>query len=158
MKIQKTTLSVVVCAFVLSACSPIGGSNQTAGSIIGAGAGSEIGGLLTSRLGVGGQIAGVIGGAIIGGLIGGQIGAYLDEEDRRQLQAMMQATGSTGSTRSYVSRKSGVRINTRVVKRAAPTQTAQECRSVEAAIVLADGSTKTETVNSCRGPNGWVVS
>jgi uncharacterized protein YgiM (DUF1202 family) len=35
---------------------------------------------------------------------------------------------------------------------------AQECRTVNQTIILADGSEKTEDVTACRGPNGWEVT
>ena len=35
--------------------------------------------------------------------------------------------------------------------------TTRECRTVEQEVTLASGETKTETVEACRGPNGWEV-
>lgn len=145
-------------------CSPMTGSRQGDGAVIGTATGAIIGGLLTERLGIGGQIAGVVGGGLIGGMVGAQIGAYLDEQDRQALEEMMQFTASTNSPKSYVNSKTGVRITTRVVKRRTPPQqplqvAQKQCKSIEQKIVLGDGTEKQEIVSSCRGANGtWMIA
>ena len=153
---MKRLILISAIAVAMSACTPITGSKQGDGTLIGAGAGAVIGGALTSRLGVGGQVAGVVGGALLGGLIGGSIGAHLDEQDRIALEAMTRHTASTGGNRSYVNRRTGVRLSTRSVG-TSTNQSAQVCRTVEQTITTKDGSKKSETIQSCRGANGWTV-
>lgn len=152
---------------VLAGCMPVTGSKQGDGTIIGGVAGGLIGSALTQRAGVGGQIAGTVGGAILGGLIGGSIGAYLDEQDRQQLQRMELVTASTGRSQRYVSPRTKVVIQTRSIsrpKKVMRTQligapVAETCSTNERSIKAPDGSSKTETFTMCRGGDGnWKLS
>lgn len=122
--------------------------------------GALAGGLIGGAIGgnSGNQLVGALAGAAIGGLVGAGIGSYLDEHDRAQLAAMTQETATTGSVRHYYNRKSRVRLTTRPAT-ATATATASDsanCRSVEQEFVLADGTTKTGTVQACRTANGWT--
>ena len=142
----------------LAACSPVTGTKQGNGALVGSTLGATVGSLLTSRLGIGGQLAGELGGSIVGGLIGGQIGAYLDEEDQKALVVMTEETAASGQERTYRNAKTGVRLVTKrkTVRRvaASPTQVAQSCSGVEQILTLEDGTSKTDVVNSCRATDG----
>lgn len=72
------------------------GSNQQAGTIVGASAGAITGSLIAHGLGVS-PLAGAIVGGVIGGAVGNAIGAALDEEERRQLLLATEAAAATGS-------------------------------------------------------------
>src|SRR5579863_6222687 len=125
-------VATAVMALALASCSQTSGPNETNGAVLGAVAGGIIGSSIGGS--AGNQIVGALAGAAIGSMIGAGIGSSLDEEDRAQFVAMMQETASTGAPRRYYSRKSGVRITTRV---AATTKSdAVACRSIEAVAIL----------------------
>lgn len=168
MKIHATKhLSVITAGCFLAACSPVTGSKQGDGTIIGGIAGGTVGSLLTQRAGVGGQIAGTVGGAILGGLIGGAIGAQLDEQDRQQLARMELVTGSTGRSQSYVSPRTKVAIQTRTISRAKPLmrtsligqQVSETCSTNERILRAPDGTTERKQFTVCKGADGsWKLS
>ena len=122
---------------------------------IGTGLGAILGGVIGSQVGRGSVLGGVAG-AVIGGLIGNRIGAALDEQDRRSLEQITRATMSSGSSRSFRNKKTGVRGTTRVVNNSR-NASGQACRTVQQEVVLRDGSLSRDTVTGCRGQNGWVV-
>lgn len=148
--------AIVLCG--LSACSSTGGPKQAEGTGIGAGLGGTVGGILTQRLGIGGQVLGVVGGTLIGAAIGSQIGAYLDEEDQKALAQMTDETATTGSVHTYQNKKTGLRLATRrkTTTRVAASgnQIAQVCSGVEQELILADGTKKIDTVQQCRSADG----
>lgn len=118
--------------------------------------GALIGGIVGGLVGGGGSssVIGGLAGAAIGGLIGNRIGASLDEQDRLALASATRATFASGKAHSF-SRRSGVRGRVSVVS--SSKVDGKPCRTVKQEIVLKDGSTMSDTVSACRGPNGWQV-
>ena len=145
----------------LSGCVAGEGQKQQAGTVIGA----VVGGVIGSQIGgsTGARIAAGIAGSLIGGFVGGAIGAQLDEADRQALAEMTYYTASTGAPRRYYNPRTRVRVATRPVRTtrvaATPTQVASLCRTIEQEVVLADGTKKQDTIQSCRGSDGnWKVT
>jgi outer membrane lipoprotein SlyB len=139
----------------LIGCTGTGGPKEESGAVIGAVAGGLLGAAIGG--GRGGQaIAAAVIGAAAGSMIGAAIGAELDEQDRLEMQRMTQASFETGAPRAYVSKRTGVRAKTRVVK---TTKTADNktCRTVQQEVTLKDGTTKSDTVSACKSDQGWVV-
>lgn len=157
------SLSKKVCALAVAGamsvslvgCAGTGGSKEESGAVLGAVAGGLIGAAVGGGRG-GASVASAIIGAAAGSMIGAAIGAELDEQDRQEMERMTQASFETGAPRSYVSRRTGVRAKTRVVK---TTRTAENktCRTVQQEVTLKDGTTKTDTVSACKSDQGWVV-
>lgn len=138
----------------LVGCAGTGGPKEESGAVLGAVAGGLIGAAVGGRGGA--AVASALIGAAAGGMIGAAIGAELDEQDRQEMERMTQASFETGAPRSYVSKRTGVRAKTRVVK---TTKTAENktCRTVQQEVTLKDGTTRTDTVSACKGDQGWVV-
>jgi surface antigen len=138
----------------LVGCTGTGGPKEESGAVLGAVAGGLIGAAVGGRGGA--AVASALIGAAAGGMIGAAIGAELDEQDRQEMERMTQASFETGAPRSYVSKRTGVRAKTRVVK---TTKTAENktCRTVQQEVTLKDGTTRTDTVSACKSDQGWVV-
>lgn len=148
----KIVALMVGAAFLLSACESTGPKQQS-GALIGAG----IGGVIGSQFGgsTGGRLAAGVLGAGIGGLIGGGIGAKLDAEDRARLNRITTASVRSGRSGSFRNAKTGVRGSTQVVQ--TKNANGQLCRTVQQNVTLNDGTTSTDRVTGCKGPNGWSV-
>lgn len=127
------------------------GPRESEGTAAGAIFGGVLGGVLGGR-GAGG-VGGAIAGAAIGGLIGNRIGAALDEEDRAALARTTQRAITTGKSRRYTNKRTGVKARAQVVS--SRRVDGRECRTVKQEVVLKDGSVLSDTVRACKGPNGW---
>jgi surface antigen len=127
------------------------GPRESEGTAAGAIFGGIIGGALGGR--GGGAVAGAIAGSVIGGLIGNRIGAALDEEDRRAFEQTTRVAITSGKSRRYTSKKTGVKARAQVVS--SRQVDGRECRTVKQEVVLKDGSVLSDTVRACKGPNGW---
>jgi surface antigen len=92
---------------------------------------------------------------VIGSLIGSAVGAALDEEDRRVMQATTRQALESGKTRRFRSKRSGVQGRATVVS--SQKVSGKQCRTVKQEVVLKDGSTVSDTLSACKGPNGWEV-
>lgn len=127
------------------------GQNESQGTAAGAIFGGILGGVLGGRGGA--AVGGAIVGATLGGLIGNRIGAALDEEDRVAMEQATRSAITTGKSRSYRNKRTGVKARAQVVS--SRRVDGRECRTVKQEVVLKDGSTVSDTVRACKGPNGW---
>ena len=150
---RKVAALVVVLAGALGGCAQSGQTDkQDAGVLIG----GIAGGLLGSQFGSGsGNVAATIGGAAAGATIGGAIGAAMDEEDRKEMARLTDRSFETGSVQEYTSPRTGAHVKVSIVK----TEHAEKklCRTASQEVSLTDGTSMTDTVTACRGPNGWVI-
>ena len=118
---------------------------------------------------IGGMVAPYIGGnsvasqflqanaGTVGGIIGGAIGAALDEEDRQALERSTRQAFSSGQTKSFTNRKTGVHASVKVTGTRVNDE-GRQCRTVRQEVQLKDGKTLTDNVSACKGPNGnWDV-
>lgn len=151
-------LAVAVAVGGLVATTPASAQFMGPKEEIGTGTGALIGGIVGSFVGggAGARVGAAVAGAVIGGVIGNRIGAALDEEDRRQAEAMTRATMSSASSRSYTNKRTGVRVKTRVTS-TSKNASGQTCRTVQQEVVKPDGQVVTDTVKGCRGADGWKV-
>jgi surface antigen len=160
----KETISVreklrfVVVFGVVSAClTGCSSSTQPGGvdkSAIGLAVGSVAGGIAGSYI-PGYHVAGALVGAAAGGAVGAAIGAALDEQDRQEMARLTQLSFETGQDQIYASPRTNARVQIKIVKTV--TVAKKLCRTVQHHIELRDGSTSSDTVRACKGPNGWVV-
>jgi uncharacterized protein YcfJ len=121
----------------------------------GTAAGTIFGGIIGGALGGhgAGAVGGAIAGAAIGGLIGNRIGAALDEQDRAAFQQATRRAITTGRSRHYANKRTGVKARAEVVS--SRQVDGRQCRTVKQEVVLKDGSVLSDTVHACKGPNGW---
>lgn len=121
----------------------------------GTAAGAIFGGILGGALGGrgAGAVGGALAGAVIGGLIGNAIGAALDAEDRRAFEQTTRSAITSGKSRSYSNKRTGVKARAQVVS--SRKVDGRECRTIKQEVVLKDGSVLSDTVRACKGPNGW---
>lgn len=127
---------------------------QESGGTLG---GSILGGVIGGAIGGRGSraVVGAVAGAAIGGMIGNRIGAALDAQDRAAVAQATRSAMTSGKSRSYVSKRTGIKARAQVVS---STKTAgRECRTIKQEVVLKDGSVLNDTVRACKGPNGWEV-
>lgn len=162
-------IGLVCLLFLLVGCQTTGNmTNEQKGTGAGAVFGATVGGLL------GGGEMGIIVGGVLGGLLGNAFGSYLDEEDQKKLANSTQKALDSGESQAWDNPDTGVKAEVLVkdipeIKKAevVPTRKAQvasanlsnsqTCREVTQNITLKDGSTKTETVKACKGPDGWEI-
>jgi surface antigen len=151
-----TAIAVAAICSGLLACSGTEyGQKEAQGQEIG----SIVGGMVAPYIG-GGSAAGQFlqaNAGTIGGLIGGAIGAALDEEDRLALERDTRAAFASGQTRSFSNRKTGVRATVKVTGTRVNAE-GRQCRTVRQDVRLKDGTSLSDDVSACRGPNGnWDV-
>jgi uncharacterized protein YcfJ len=127
------------------------GPSESEGTAAGAIFGGIIGGVLGGR--GAGAVGGAIAGAAIGSFIGNRIGAALDAEDRAGVERVTRSAASTGKSRRYTNKRTGVKARAQVVS--SRKVDGRECRTVKQEVVLKDGSVLSDTVRACKGPNGW---
>lgn len=124
---MSTGKNLMVCAALAGGLMTAGcgttGSNQQAGTVVGAGAGAVAGSLIARGLGVS-PLAGAIVGGVIGGAVGNAIGAALDEEERRQLMLATQSAAATGSIGKRVAWQGSSPAKRTAKKKVARVQTA----------------------------------
>ena len=119
------------------------------GSILGGVIGGAIGGRGSSA------VVGAVAGAAVGGMIGNRVGAALDAQDRAAVAQATRAAMASGKSRSYVSKRTGIKARSQVVS--STKGAGRECRTIKQEVVLKDGSVLNDTVRACKGPNGWDV-
>ena len=127
------------------------GYHESEGTAAGAIFGGIIGGVLGGR--GGSAVGGAIAGAAIGSFIGNRIGAALDAEDRAAFERETRRAITTGRSRRYANKRTGVKARAQVVS--SRRVEGRECRTVKQEVVLKDGSVLSDTVRACKGPNGW---
>jgi hypothetical protein len=131
-----------------------GPSNQTMGTILGAGAGGLIGGLAFNSAG------GAVGGALVGALAGNLVGRALDQRERARLaeattQAFVaetnQATTFTVEPTTTTTTKSAppTVVTAKPVGPVASRSDGSTCRPIELTATK-DGRTSTETTTFCQ--------
>jgi hypothetical protein len=156
-KIRSNRVAATLCGALMlgaAALSPAQaqmGPKESEGTAAGTILGGIIGGALGGR--GGSAVGGALAGAAIGGLIGNRIGASLDEEDRAALAQATRSAITTGRSRRYTNKRTGVKARAQVVS--SRKVEGRECRTVKQEVVLKDGSVLSDTVRACKGPNGW---
>lgn len=145
------------------------------GGVIGAATGILIGG--TTKDKQKGQVIGGVLGGVAGMVIGAQIGKMLDEQDRKKHEEATAKALETGKNQSWQSPNTGasgqitvneippatVPSSTQVSNSVSPEQPtaeqivyqARQCRTLTQTIKLKDGTSRTEDLTACKGPNGW---
>jgi len=135
------------------------------------GVGAAIGAIAGGQLGTGrNRILGIAAGAAIGGMIGNRVGKHLDEQDKQRTAEASARTAQTGQVQR-VKTKSGATVTTAPTSpatqgsqatAAAPatrTSAAPECKTVRQTIVLQNGTSESEDVTMCKGPDGgWKAA
>ncbi len=159
-------VSSVCLAVVLSlaACaSEEGGKKQGAGVVLGAAVGGVAGYFLGDDSN---RAATTLVGAAVGGLIGNEIGKYLDEQDRKaQAEATARALASqesSSNTVTWENEETGVKgtVTAGPVRHDegaagdANVTAMTDCRTVVQSVKLADGTTKEEELDFCKGADG----
>lgn len=149
-------------SFIVVICMALAGCETMSKQQMGTGVGAIAGGILGTQIGGGtGKIIATVGGAALGGLLGSQLGKYLDTQDKSKADAASRQALETGRTQTWTNPETGVRGTVQVVntpnrsKPVAAGTPARQCRTTKHDIVLKDGSTRTEDVTACKGPNGW---
>lgn len=156
------------------------------GGVLGAAGGAAVGAAIFKDNTTGMLIGSAVG-ALAGALVGNRIGAMLDERDKKKHEEAVAKALETGQPQSWNSSDTGASgqvavkepVATPVV--AAPTtkpvtqpavvketesapptpqvaSTGRLCRTVTQTIKLKDGTTKTEDLTACKGPNGWEAA
>jgi outer membrane lipoprotein SlyB len=141
-------------AFVAASATPTQaqmGPSESEGTAAGAIFGGIIGGVLGGR--GAGAVGGAIAGAAIGSFIGNRIGAALDAEDRAALERTTRSAVTTGKSRRYTNKRTGVKARAQVVS--SRRVDGRECRTIKQEVVLKDGTVLSDTIRACKGPNGW---
>lgn len=159
------TLILIVLFFSLIGCETTGINKEQGGAGIGATVGAVtgvmLGGSSTTEKGLGGVI-----GAAAGYYVGKKIGQHLDEKDQEKLTASTQQALDSGESQTWNNPDTGVKADVLVkdVESAPEAKVAWTnstdaplCREVTQKVTLKDGSTKTETITACKGPNGWEM-
>lgn len=128
-------------------------SNQTLGTLLGAGGGAGI-----AKAAGGGTVA-IIAGAVAGAWLGGEIGKSLDRRDRAAMQQTTQnalASSPAGTTSSWQNPETG-HSGTVTPQQTFTNNDGRECREFQQS-VNAGGKTETGYGTACRQPDGsWVV-
>lgn len=122
------------------------------------------------------------------GWAGSELGKYLDEQDRKKHQEAVAKALETGESQAWTSPQSGTSGQIQVKEISPPKPQAQAasetpasavtttqagpvpaptvvsapqgriCRTVSQTIKLKDGTTKSEELTACKGPNGWEAA
>lgn len=155
MKLTIKIISGILACMMLASCAGEG-NKQTAGALIGAGAG----GLVGSRFGKGeGRLLATGIGAVAGALIGGQIGKSLDDKDRQLLALSSQKafeTSPSGRTTEWHNPDSG-HHGSIVPREAYQNNRGQYCREYTQEVVVG-GQVETAYGTACRQPDGqWKI-
>jgi len=145
-------LAVIALVILLPACQST--DARRVGGLIGSIAGSIGGSYLGSYLGGGtaGSIATSIAGGVAGYFVGAGIGGYLGRDDQQKMAEASQQAFDTGEPQTFSNPGSGVKGRAEIVP---PGQAAQQapagnCKTIRQTVVLKDGTTHTEDVNSCK--------
>lgn len=144
-------------ALLLGACADTGmGNKETAGTLIGAGAGALVG----SQFGKGsGKLVAVGVGTLAGAFIGNQIGKSLDRADRLAMeQAQTEALDAPmNQTIAWNNPDSGHHGTVTPVRDGTHTQTGSYCREFQHTVIIG-GKQEEAYGTACRQPDGsWKV-
>jgi surface antigen len=123
------------------------------GGLIGSIAGSIGASYLSSYLGGGtaGRILGAVAGGVAGYYVGAEIGGVLGKDDKKKMADASQKAFETNQTQTFSNPDSGLVGKAEVVQSGPPTaQKNKECKTIRQTVVLKDGKTVTEDVNSCK--------
>ena len=177
-------VSIVVSASLIAGCEGVNkqmmgmGIGATVCGVGGGVAAKGMGASTTTAVGVGLATAALCGWA------GSEIGKMLDERDRKRHAEATTKALETGQPQVWTSPDTGASGEITVKRTASmpagtssmptsqpategvsgPTGTSQTaaqsrlCRTVTQTIVLKDGTTKTEDLTACKGPNGWEAA
>ena len=141
---------------MLCGCDPNNPSPQFA-SLLGAGGGAALGGLLGNQLGhhrTGATLAGVGVGGLAGYFIGGAIGRQLDSQDKQRASNATEQALNSGGSRSWKSDHSGNSGHVSVQK--SELTHGNECRSVHE-IAYIQGKEVDQNQKYCKNSSGeWV--
>jgi surface antigen len=142
-------LFVLALVILLPACQST--DTRRAGGLIGSIAGSIGGSYLGSYLGgTAGQIVGAIAGGVGGYYLGSTVGGYLGKDDKQKMAEASQRAYETEEPQTFSNPNSGVSGKAEVVPSAQQGDN-RECKIIRQTVVLKDGKTVTEDVNSCKG-------
>jgi surface antigen len=165
MKLPFRNLILVVVFLSLIGCESTGSmTKEEKGTAIGAVAGGVLGVMLGGS--TTGKVIGGVLGVAAGSWIGNKIGQYLDEKDQEKLAESTQKAFDLGESQTWNNPDTGVKADVLVKDvepaseaKVASTNSTDEplCREVTQNVTLKDGSTKTETITACKGPNGWEM-
>ena len=123
------------------------------GGLIGSIAGSIGASYLGSYLGGGtvGRILGAVAGGVAGYYVGSEIGGVLGKDDKKKMADASQKAFETNQTQTFSNPDSGLVGKAEVVQSGPVTaQQNKECKTIRQTVVLKDGKTVTEDVNSCK--------
>jgi surface antigen len=123
------------------------------GGLIGSIAGSIGASYLGSYLGGGtvGRILGAVAGGVAGYYVGAEIGGVLGKDDRKKMADASQRAFETNQTQTFSNPDSGLVGKAEVVLSGpVAAEKNKECKTIRQTVVLKDGKTVTEDVNSCK--------
>jgi surface antigen len=122
------------------------------GGLIGSIAGSIGASYLGSYLGGGtvGRILGAVAGGVAGYYVGSEIGGVLGKDDKKKMADASQKAFETNQTQTFSNPDSGLVGKAEVVQSAGNGTENKECKTIRQTVVLKDGKTVTEDVNSCK--------
>lgn len=166
---MRTVAIAMSVAVLLCGCLATSGNQR-----LGADAGRVIDNVLRGATrGSANSVAGSVARSNVGRMVGQNIGAYLDEQGRQQMASASADTARTGRAQQART-SSGSTISTRVARNstlptgsaqtvsgsgtqagATPAVPARECKTVEQKVVMNDGTSSSDTVVFCNGPDGW---
>jgi uncharacterized protein YcfJ len=162
-EIPMHTIKVLALALSLALAGCAEMNKQQSGTAIGA----VLGGVAGRQIaGSNNRVVGVATGAAIGAFVGNRIGKHLSEQDKRRAADASARTAETGRSQQFRT-STGATVSTASAGSAAPAspqsstaeaQTASttgECRTVRQTITLQNGTSETEDVRLCNGPDGW---
>lgn len=158
---QFTASMLVKAVFALLMGVAISGCESLTKQQIGTGLGATAGALIGGQFGGGkGKALAAASGAIAGGVLGNVIGAGLDQRDKDHAAAASRRAFDTGKTQTWSNPETGASGAVKVSDRPAtpparPAAAGRTCKTAKQEIVLKDGTTHTETITACKGPNGW---
>ncbi len=148
--------TVVLLAFVLTACTEQYGPKQTGGTLVGAGLGALAGSQIGSG---GGQLAAVAIGTLLGAFVGSEVGKSLDKADQLYAQQAAQQsleTQSSGTTSTWNNPDSG-HSGTFTPVRTYETEAGAYCREFQQTVTIG-GNTEEAYGIACRQPDGsWKI-
>lgn len=164
MKLMKVG-AVVAAALALAACTqgpggqtetPLGGTKQTVGTLLGAGTGAFVG----SQIGSGtGKLAATAIGGLLGAFLGSEVGKSLDRADQQYMQQSTQRSLEKvpdGQSSSWVNPNSG-HSGTVVPVKTYQTGPDQFCREFQQTVTVG-GQTQQAYGTACRQPDGsWKI-
>jgi len=143
-------LAVITVVILLPACQST--DARQIGGLVGSIAGSIGGSYLGSYVGdTAGAIVGSVAGGLAGYFVGAEIGGYLGRDDKKKMAEATQRALDTGKTQTFNNPNSGVKGQAEVIPTSEAAQRAPgECKTIRQTVVLKDGTTYTEDVNSCK--------